>query len=316
MEDAMRLEQLEFLLEIAKLRSISSTAEKYYISPSAVSKSIKALEDELEITLLNRTNSGVEVTLDGKRILSYAKNIIHNIECIYNISKEISNKNKLNEKINIRIATTPAVLESVLQKTITSIYKIYPNLNIDIHVISTSEHEFIRQNSEFDIIFLSDAYDVKTGRTTKYANELHAGRHEEEIFSVEFMMVTKAGFPYPSRSGVDMEKIMGAKYILNYSARLEDNIFPKELFEKTNSKILMKSDNILTIKKGIREFNGIYIGDRIRIEMNFSDDENFEFFLVKNLLCRFSAIYAEDNAYSEVIQEIISHCRKQKRFIR
>ena len=140
----MRLEQLEFLLEISKLHSISSTATKYYISPSAVSKSIKALEDELEITLLNRTNSGVEVTDEGKHILVYAKNIIHNVECIYNISKEISNKNIMNRKMNIRIATTPAVLESVLQKAITNIYKLYPNLNMDIHVISTNEHEFIR----------------------------------------------------------------------------------------------------------------------------------------------------------------------------
>ncbi len=312
----MRLEQLEFLLEISKLHSISSTATKYYISPSAVSKSIKALEDELEITLLNRTNSGVEVTDEGKHILVYAKNIIHNVECIYNISKEISNKNIMNRKMNIRIATTPAVLESVLQKAITNIYKLYPNLNMDIHVISTNEHEFIRQNSEFDIIFLSDVYDVKTGRTTQYVGEPYAGRHEEEIFSVELMMVTRSGFPHPARSGVDMGKLVGAKYILNYSARLEDNIFPKALFEKTDSKILMKSDNILTIKKGIREFNGIYIGDRIRIEMNFSEDENFEFFPVKNLFCRFSAIYAEDNEHIQVIQEIINNCRKQKRFIR
>lgn len=312
----MRLEQLKYLLEISKLHSISATASKYYISPSAISKSIKSLEDELEIILLNRTNSGVEVTRDGKRILSYAKNIIHNIECIYNLSNEMSIKNTINRKINIKIATTPAVLESVLQKAITSIYNIYPNLNIDIHVISTSEHEFIRQNNEFDIIFLSDAYDIKTGKTTQYGNKLHIGRHEEEIFSMEFMMVTKSGFPYPAASGVDMEKLMGAKYILNYSARLEDNVFPKELFEKTNSKILMKSDNILTIKKGIREFNGIYIGDRIRIEMNFSETESFEFFPIKNLFCRFSAIYAEDNEHIQVIQEIINNCRKQKSFIR
>ena len=50
----IRLEQLQYLLEISKSRSLTTAAEHLYMTQPALSRAIKALEDELGITLLHR----------------------------------------------------------------------------------------------------------------------------------------------------------------------------------------------------------------------------------------------------------------------
>ena len=58
----MRLEQLSYLIEITRLRSISRAAETLHISQPALSASVKSLETELGRTLFKRTNRGIFLT--------------------------------------------------------------------------------------------------------------------------------------------------------------------------------------------------------------------------------------------------------------
>ncbi|MBQ3205000.1 MAG: LysR family transcriptional regulator, partial [Peptococcaceae bacterium] len=58
----MRMEQLKYLVDIAETKSMSKTAERMFVSPQAVSQSIKQLETELDTELLVRTNMGVLLT--------------------------------------------------------------------------------------------------------------------------------------------------------------------------------------------------------------------------------------------------------------
>ena len=55
----MRMEQLRYLVESAEAKSMSRAAERLFVSPQAVSKGIRQLEDELDVTLLVRTSTGL-----------------------------------------------------------------------------------------------------------------------------------------------------------------------------------------------------------------------------------------------------------------
>ena len=59
----MRFNQLKYLLYLKETGSISRTAEKMLISHQAVPKAIKSLENELSVTLLNRTAQRVAYRL-------------------------------------------------------------------------------------------------------------------------------------------------------------------------------------------------------------------------------------------------------------
>lgn len=73
----MTFQQLSFVVEVAKCASFNKAAEQLYTHQSNVSKTIKQLEDELNIQIFQRTQQGVSVTNEGQEFLSYAEEIIN-----------------------------------------------------------------------------------------------------------------------------------------------------------------------------------------------------------------------------------------------
>lgn len=55
----MRTEHLEYLLDLQKTLSMTKTAENYFTSHQVINNAIKSLEEELNITILFRTHTGV-----------------------------------------------------------------------------------------------------------------------------------------------------------------------------------------------------------------------------------------------------------------
>lgn len=68
----MRLEQLTYMIEIAKTHSFSLAAENLFIGQSTLSEAIKKLETELAVPLFTRTKNGVYLTDVGQEILDIA----------------------------------------------------------------------------------------------------------------------------------------------------------------------------------------------------------------------------------------------------
>lgn len=56
---------------VAKEKSITKAAKKLYISQPAISKSLKKLEEEMQVELFYRNLNGVELTEAGKILYSY-----------------------------------------------------------------------------------------------------------------------------------------------------------------------------------------------------------------------------------------------------
>ncbi len=72
----MTIAQLKYVTEVAKTKSINAAAQSLFISQSGLSTAIKELEEELEITIFNRTNRGISITADGETFIRYANNVL------------------------------------------------------------------------------------------------------------------------------------------------------------------------------------------------------------------------------------------------
>lgn len=64
---------------VAKEKNITKASKKLFISQPAISKSLKKLEEELEVTLFYRNLNGVELTEAGKILFSYIEKAYKNI---------------------------------------------------------------------------------------------------------------------------------------------------------------------------------------------------------------------------------------------
>jgi DNA-binding transcriptional LysR family regulator len=64
--------QLQVFLAVARLRSFSAAARELGVSASAVSQSVRQLEEQLRVVLFNRTTRSVSLTEAGRRLVESA----------------------------------------------------------------------------------------------------------------------------------------------------------------------------------------------------------------------------------------------------
>lgn len=141
---------LRYLIEISHYRSLSVAAEKLHISQPALSKSIKKLEQELNVQLLNRTTKGVSLTEEGKRIVELAEKAfqyLDEIEQLYQNKQPIHNQ-VLSDTLKIYINSTyatmliPDLSNELEQHPMIAFYNLPPSYDPEI-LINESKQNII-----------------------------------------------------------------------------------------------------------------------------------------------------------------------------
>lgn len=72
----MTLQQLMYAITTADEKSINKTAQRFYVSQPAISDAIRDLEDEIGITIFERSNRGVTTTTEGADFIVYARQVV------------------------------------------------------------------------------------------------------------------------------------------------------------------------------------------------------------------------------------------------
>lgn len=78
------MQQLRYAIEIANSGSMNEAAKKLFVSQPSLSNAIKELEAELGITIFERTNRGISISVEGMEFLGYARQIIEQTELMEN----------------------------------------------------------------------------------------------------------------------------------------------------------------------------------------------------------------------------------------
>ncbi|MDQ0086882.1 DNA-binding transcriptional LysR family regulator [Paenibacillus anaericanus] len=78
----MTLQQLKYVIEVASRGSINEAAKRLFISQPSLSNAIRDLEEELHITIFERTNKGISLSMEGAEFLSYARQVAEQAELL------------------------------------------------------------------------------------------------------------------------------------------------------------------------------------------------------------------------------------------
>ena len=143
----MRIEQLKYLADIAETKSMSKSAERLFVSPQTVSKSIKQLEEELGAELLLRTNTGVVLTTVGNAIVSLAENIVKEVQEMHRIVEANSQTLEQEYTFPLRICSTSAITNIVLPNILGKYAAIGINITPHIDMVNSAEEVFERVES-------------------------------------------------------------------------------------------------------------------------------------------------------------------------
>jgi DNA-binding transcriptional LysR family regulator len=126
----MRRENLNDLVVfmVARERSFTKAAAKLQVSQSALSYTIRTLEERLGLRLLTRTTRSVSLTEAGDRLLGSIGPRIDEIE------SEILSLSGLRDKPagTVRITTVEHAAETILWPTMARVMRAYPDVNVEI----------------------------------------------------------------------------------------------------------------------------------------------------------------------------------------
>ena len=71
--ERMTFQQCRYIMVIERCRSLTEAAKRLFVTQPSITKAVRELEKELGITILKRTNRGVDFTPEGKELASYAR---------------------------------------------------------------------------------------------------------------------------------------------------------------------------------------------------------------------------------------------------
>ena len=91
MGNKMSLYLYEVFKTVAEYKSFSRTAEAMHITPSAVSHAIANLEEQFGFALFERSRKGVQLTVNGEKMLPLVNRVR---ECNENVLQEAGRINE------------------------------------------------------------------------------------------------------------------------------------------------------------------------------------------------------------------------------
>ena len=123
----MRLEHFQYIVEIARCKSMSKASKKLFITQPSLSTAIQGLETELGFQIFKRSAAGVALTEKGEALLHIAEDIVLQMELI----KELSNPDTTTS-VTINIAAVPVFCNALMIDLIQQLQREHPFLNLNI----------------------------------------------------------------------------------------------------------------------------------------------------------------------------------------
>lgn len=124
----MQLKDIEYIRAIAREGSFSAAAASCFISQPALSLAVKRLEQELGVSLFERSTHSVKLSTAGELFLSEGENILM---LSSQLKERMVGLSQL-KKGNIRMGISTFYSSYYLTRILPSFYRLHPGIKIDI----------------------------------------------------------------------------------------------------------------------------------------------------------------------------------------
>lgn len=146
----MRVEQLQYVLEIEKCKSMSKASKNLYITQQNLSYAIKTLETELGITILDRRGQGCQLTSEGALFSDFCKNVLREWNDFEQRLAAYRTQKAANALEGELVLYINKMYETFILPDILGDFMIqYPNIKIKTIPADVSEGENIRRDENF-----------------------------------------------------------------------------------------------------------------------------------------------------------------------
>ena len=233
----MKLEQLHYLSEAVKYKSISVAAEENFISQPSFSASITKLEKELGVTLLRRTSRGVSPTEAGLVVLEKTDIIFDTIEEMIQEVSAYENKGV------VKLASIVVFYNHIVPKIILKLKETGQPFTLDATTAESSQ--IIRNVStgidNLGIIIHSDEL-------------LNSDLEYVPLFSDRYLLYVGPSSPFWDAESITLEEVMREPYIAYREEFQKDHaVWTTVLGKHCTPNITLRTDDLELLKKMIAQ---------------------------------------------------------------
>ena len=109
----MRIEQLEYIAAVTRLGSLRRAAEELHLSQPALSETVRNLERELGVDLLERKRSGAKMSTEGRELLPHIINVLDAVDRLRGAAGEQHRISRMVRVGTVNAATVPLLIPAV-----------------------------------------------------------------------------------------------------------------------------------------------------------------------------------------------------------
>lgn len=227
----MNTQQLRCAIEVWRCGSISKAAERLYMNQPNLSRLIKGLEEEFNITLFSRTASGVEITHEGEAFLTEAERVVTSTD-----EFERAFKSGAGERLMFRVAVPRA---SYLASAFSAAVARCGSMGLDITYKESNNQDII--NCVAALGYDMGVIRMPVGFGAAYKKQLADKQLKyQEILTFRFVAVMSRGHKLSGRKSVKLSELAehtalvhGDNYSVNFSDKRTDQLYKTQLYSKT-----------------------------------------------------------------------------------
>ena len=205
----MNLKHLSYFVDISKRESFTKAADDIYVSQSALSKSVKSLEQELNVTLIDRTSKSFNLTEEGRILYVEGEKLLQYIdESLDEIIEKIHRSRR-----RLRIGVPPVISTVYFSQLLFRFIKQYPNIELEISEVGANivQNQINAGNIDIGVVILpiinSDNYHIIPATSSDNA------------------LIVNKDHPLASRDEVDFKELEHEDFlILDRTYMLHDRI--------------------------------------------------------------------------------------------
>lgn len=226
---------LMYFQKVAELEHLTKAAEALHIAQPALSRTIRSMEEELDVSLFTHQGRNIHLTRDGHILLKYTNKILGSLD---DLRQELQDSRDLQQlTVKLAIMSSSRLIPAFLMK----FKEEYPETILEI----------VPQNS--------DSANASKADLTLFSSLKHIDNdHTITLFRENLVMVFPTGTPYAHLPYVNLHDLSDMDFIMppkGFLLRKTVEAYSKKA--GFTPKVILESDNPDTVGEFIRAGLGI-----------------------------------------------------------
>lgn len=238
----MTLNELKFIVALAKARNFRKAAEICFVSQPALSLAVKKLEDELGVLLFERSRNDVTMTAVGELVVEQATRAIEEANRIKEIAKQGNNQLAGPLKLGVIYSVGPYLLPEIIP----ILRKTAPDMPLVVEENLTSNLETQLRNGVIDVAIIALPFELPGVKTIP-------------LYEEAFVVVVPSAHEWANRKEIDASELADEKVLLLNSGHCFSNQVLQACPSLSRNGEILQGNSLDTVRNMVASNLGITV---------------------------------------------------------